>query len=120
VSAGTNSDTHTNSLDTINNTRKELQNMAKKILVLLAILTLVVFVACKKEETEVNTTDFTTTDAAVSTDTGMTTTDTGLTTTDTMATDTTGTTSTDTSGTAGTTDTSATSATTATVSTTTT
>ena len=77
--------------------------MAKKLLVLLTVLTLLVFGACKRDEA---VTDTGTTDTAITTDTSMTSGDTGMTdtgmtdtmTTDTMATDTMGT---DTSGTSG-------------------
>jgi hypothetical protein len=108
------------------NKRKEI-DMTKKLLVLLAVLTLVVLGACKKDET-------TTTDTSATTDTSMTTstdygtTDTAMS-TDTMSTDTTGTgmmstdtsgtgmTSTDTMGTTGTSTTSTTSGTAATTTT---
>jgi hypothetical protein len=104
--------------------KEDLIQMAKKIFTLLAIMALLVTVACQKNET--TTMDTAGTDTAA-TDTSMTAgtteygaTDTSMTTgTDTMSTDTMGT-MTDTMGTAGTTDTSATTVTSGTSATTTT
>jgi hypothetical protein len=117
VSAGTRKRIRLENSPTEYERTKGKMRMVKKALVLLAVLTLVVFVACKKEETEVNTTDVTaTTDTSMTagTDTGAMSTDTTMTmSTDTSATstDTTGTSATDTSATS-TTSTSTTSTTT--------
>jgi hypothetical protein len=108
------------------NTQEEELRMAKKLMVFLAALTLVAFVACKKEETTNidATTDTVATDTSMTSSTEYSTTDTSMTTsTDTMATDTMGTgsmsdtmgtggTMTGTSGTAGTTNSSTTASTT--------
>lgn len=129
VSAGTQSDAFDWKLSPTEyeHNKKEIR-MTKKILVLLATLTLVIAVGCAKTEV---TTDTAGTDTGVVTDTSMTSgttdmsTDTSMTmSTDTMSTDTMGTTGTDTSGTMtdtmGTSGTSTTSTTSGTTSTTTT
>lgn len=116
VSAGTQSDAFDWKLSPTEyeHNKKELR-MTKKILVLLATLTLVIAVGCAKSE---STTDTAGTDTGMSTDTSMTSgttdvsTDTSMTmSTDTMSTDTMGTTGTDMTGTVTGTDATATSGT---------
>lgn len=83
-----------------NSKNREEMQMAKKFLVFLAMLTLVVSVACKKEETHIDTgTDTVVTETSATAGTTDVTTDTSMMTTDTMATDTM---ATDTSATSGT------------------